>query len=136
MSQKKTLLLLLDEYADKPFGWDGGKELTIRDDVLDLVSMILEHDEFPSSILEELFAVSLTMNGDGSIEIVADNEGRTLGLTFHCDSAISYIQVVDNQGTCMEGVIRIIGAGAFEKALRRIDNLFLWAYAGSTGGTD
>lgn len=126
MSQKKTLLLLLDEYAGKPFGWGGGEELPIRQDSVDLCRYLLHDDEFPSSLLEQCSA-SIIANDNGTIEVLADHGDRSLFLIFHCGSAVGFVQLFNQDyGTCIDGLIRIVNPGDSVSAVRQINDLFEW----------
>lgn len=125
MDKTKVMLMLLEEYAGKPYGWNEGVGLPIRQDAYDIARHVLYDDVFPRRLVD-LCQDSVLMNNDGTIEMALDHKGKSLLLTFQCGSAISYVRVYEDGETSTEGTLRILKSGDFGRAVCEIRIMIRW----------
>lgn len=130
MSAKKTILMMIDEQGDKPYGWDGDGALPIRKDAVGLVRQVLHDPEFDSDRLERCQAYSVLLGKHGQIQLLLSHVGRNVFLKFQCESAITYSQIFEDQATKLDGVIRVRHPGEAVEAVRKINELLFWATKG------
>lgn len=101
---------IYDLLWDNHFNWDGANGLPMREDVHALVSEI-----FGSPTLKERMRIDdcekpyVALNAAGSVVMTfgpSDNTFKRLLLTFQCYRIITYIKVLEDGETSIEGVIR------------------------------
>jgi 5-methylcytosine-specific restriction endonuclease McrBC GTP-binding regulatory subunit McrB len=112
----------IDELSKKEYGWDGGEALPIRQDVRSTALNRFSGDN--GSNLSGTHVDSVSLNADGTVEIVFLHAGRELYLTFRCDHVVTYVKLYPS-GATEEGTIRI----AFQDSVREFYGLLRWAGA-------
>jgi hypothetical protein len=95
----------------KGYDWNGTCGLPIRSDVLQTSSAIFSDRTLQSQMrLEDCDEPVMSLNPDGSVEMSFDTPygdgGKQLLLTFQCGGVITYIKILEDSETSIEGTIR------------------------------
>ncbi len=106
-NNKLALVDAIREMAQQPYGWGDSQEgLPMRPDVLETATRFVFTEESPLC-LGELDEPQVTLNEDGTLEVVFDNGDCELILTFLSRMVVGYIKCFEDGKTQEDAICRI-----------------------------